>query len=216
MIEKKVAFPCGDLSLEGNLCVPDGKGAFAAAVICHPHPLYGGMMDNNVVIAVCQALSQSSVATLRFNFRGVGRSQGKHDSGIGEQDDVASALTFLSSMEGIDQSRTGLCGYSFGAGVALEVAVRNDQVRALALISPILSHPSPIERYNKPKLLLWGDRDLALPSAELERFTDKLPEPKHYEVVAGPDHFWWGYEDIVASRVATFFTDTLKPTSIQR
>jgi alpha/beta superfamily hydrolase len=215
MIETKVTFPCGNLTLEGVFYAPDGKGPFAAAVVCHPHPLYGGMMDNNVVIAVCQALSQSSLAALRFNFRGVGRSQGIHDNGVGEQDDAASALTFLSSMEGIDQARIGLCGYSFGAGVALEVAFRNEQVKALALVSPILSHPSPIERYSKPKLLLWGDRDLALPAAELDSFTDKLPEPKRYEVVSGSDHFWWGHEDIVASRVATFFTDTLKLTSMQ-
>jgi len=210
MTETRVTFPCGDLSLEGVWSVPEGKGPFAAVVVCHPHPLRGGTMDNNVVIAVCRAVSQTSIASLRFNFRGVGRSQGVHADGVGEQDDVAAALSFLSSMETVDQDRIGLCGYSFGAGIAIEVAARNEQVKALALVSPILSHPSPIESYVKPKLLLWGSQDLALPAADLKSFTEELPELKQYEVIPGADHSWWGYEDKVAPRVAAFFADNLK------
>ncbi len=209
MTETRVTFPCGDLSLEGVSSVPEGKEPFAAVVVCHPHPLYGGMMDNNVVVAVCQAVLQASIASLRFNFRGIGRSQGVHADGVGEQDDVAAALSFLSSMDTVDQDRIGLCGYSFGAGVALEVAARNEQVKALALVSPLLSHPSPIEDYVKPKLLLWGSQDLALPADDLKSFTEELPEPKQYEVISGADHFWWGYEDEVAPRVAAFFAGTL-------
>ncbi len=191
--------------------MPEGKGASAAVVVCHPHPFRGGMMDNNVVIAICRALTQTSIASLRFNFRGVGRSQGKHGDGIGEQDDVAAALSFLSSMETVDQARIGLCGYSFGADVALQVAARDEQVKALALVSPILSRPSPIESYVKPKLLLWGSQDLVLPAADLKSFTEELPEPKQYEVIPMADHSWWGYEDKVATKVAAFFADTLKP-----
>ena len=213
MTETGVTFPCGDLSLEGVSSAPEGKGPLAAVAVCHPDPLRGGMMDNNVVIAVCRALAQTSIASLRFNFRGVGRSQGRHGDGIGEQDDVAAALSFLSSMETVDQARIGLCGYSFGAGVALQVAARDEQVKALALVSPILSRPSPIESYVKPKLLLWGSQDLALPAADLNSFTEQLPEPKQYEVIPGADHFWWGYEDKVAPRVAAFFAETLKPSA---
>ena len=88
-METRVTFPCSDRSLEGVSSVPEGKGPFTAVVVCHPHPLYGGMMDNNVVIAVCRAVSQTSIASLRFNFRGVGRSQGGHAEGVGEQDDVS-------------------------------------------------------------------------------------------------------------------------------
>ncbi len=213
MTETRVTFPCGALSLEGISCVPEGKGSLAAVVVCHPHPLYGGMMDNNIVVAICQALSQVSIASLRFNFRGVGRSQGAHDNGIGEQDDVTAALSFLSSTEGIDRDRIGLCGYSFGAGIALEVATKDELVKALALVSPILSHSSPLESYVKPKLLLWGSEDLALPAVDLKSFTEELPEPKQYKVISGADHLWWGYEDKVGARVAAFFTDTLNPPS---
>lgn len=213
MIETRVTFPCGDLSLEGVVAIPEAVFPCSAVVVCHPHPLYGGIMENNVVIAVCQALSSASIASLRFNFRSVGGSQGKHDNGVGEQDDVVAALSFLSSMGGVDQNRIGICGYSFGAGVALEVAVKNEQVKALALISPVLSHPSPITSYARPKLLLWGSQDLALPQADFKSFTDALPGPKQYEVIPGADHFWWGHEARVATRVAAFFTNTLNMPS---
>ncbi len=209
MTENRVTFSCGNLSLEGISSVPEEEMPFAAVVVCHPHPLFGGMMDNNIVVAVCQALSQVSIASLRFNFRSVGGSQGAHDNGIGERDDVAAAISFVSSMERVDQSRIGLCGYSFGAGVALELAARDERVKALALISPILSYDSPIERYVKPKLLLWGSEDLALPAVDLKSFTEELPEPKQYKVISGADHLWWGYEDRMGSRVAAFFADTL-------
>jgi alpha/beta superfamily hydrolase len=209
MTGKRIEFPCGELSLEGMLHIPDGKGPFAAVIICHPHPLYGGMMDNNIVIAVCQALTQTSTACLRFNFRGVGESQGIHDNGAGEQDDVVAALSYVSSIKEIDNKRIGLCGYSFGAGVALDVAVKSKLVNALALISPILPHDSPIDSYTKPKLLLWGSDDLALPAVDLKRFTEELPEPKQYKVISGADHLWWGYEDKVGSRVAYFFAEAL-------
>ena len=206
----RVTFPCGTLSLEGVSFMPDGEVPFPGVVVCHPHPLMGGTMDNNVVIAVCQALVQESIASLMFNFRGVGGSQGAHAHGIGEQDDVAAALSYLSSIEGIDQGRIGLCRYSFGAGVALEAAAKTEQAHALALVSPILAHPSPIENYIKPKLLLWGSYDMALPGIELKSFTEDLPEPKQYEVIRGADHFWGGYENDMAAKVAAFFAEMLK------
>ncbi len=213
MTEIKAAFPCGDLSLEGVYSVPEGEGPFAAVAVCHPHPLYGGMMDNNVVTTVCQALTQASIVSLRFNFRGVGLSQGRYDNGIGEQDDVVAALSFIPSIEQADSDRLGLCGYSFGAGVAIDVAASDERVKALALVSPILSHPSPVESYTRPKLLLWGSNDLALPSADLKSFTEELPEPREYDIIPGADHFWWGHEDDIAHRIAHFFTEQLKPSS---
>lgn len=191
------------------MTVPEAVSPLAGVVVCHPHPLYGGMMDNDIVIAVCRALAQESIASLRFNFRGVGGSQGNHDNGVGEREDVTAALAALASEEAVNGDRIGLCGYSFGAGIALEVAARSQRVLALALISPLLSHPSPIETYARPKLLLWGDQDLALPAADLDSFTTALPEPKQFAVISGADHFWWGLEHEVASRVAAFFAGEL-------
>jgi len=209
MTDTPVSFRCGDLSLEGVYSEPQGEGPFPAVVVCHPHPLYGGMMDNNVVLAVCHALSQVAIASLRFNFRGVGGSQGAHDSGIGEQDDVAAALQFMTSAEGVDGERVGLCGYSFGAVVAIEAAAKTGQVKALALVSPILSPGSPLETYEKPKLLMWGSEDLALPADDLDALMEKLPDPKLYEVVSGADHFWWGREDRIGRAAAGFFSTEL-------
>ena len=86
MIPRHVVFPCNEIQLEGILLLPEGNGPFPTVIVCHPHPLYGGDMDNNVVTSVCNALGRSSIASLRFNFRGVGNSSGSYSEGLGEQD----------------------------------------------------------------------------------------------------------------------------------
>ncbi|RLJ02607.1 MAG: alpha/beta hydrolase, partial [Candidatus Aenigmatarchaeota archaeon] len=111
MKEEKVFFQAGDVKIEGMLYnAPGEKGA----VVTHPHPLYGGDMHNNVVETVVQAYREKGYATLRFNFRGVGRSTGSYDEGIGEQEDVRAALAYLT---GTGKTSIDLAGYSFGAWV---------------------------------------------------------------------------------------------------
>lgn len=105
-----VSFPSGSIRLEGILTRPEGASLFPAAVVCHPHPLYGGSMDNNVVCAVSDALTQASLASLRFNFRGVGGSQGEFGHGIGEGEDVKAAISYISTVTEIDSGRIGLVG----------------------------------------------------------------------------------------------------------
>src|SRR5487761_1254167 len=95
MKERQVTFPSGELKLEGLLALPDESKPARAAVVCHPHPLYGGSMYNNVVDAVLEGLWEQGFATLRFNFRGVGASEGDHDNGRGETDDAIAAMRFL-------------------------------------------------------------------------------------------------------------------------
>ena len=210
MIETRVRFPCGDLSLEGITSVPEGKGPFAAVVVCHPHPLYGGDMDNNVVIPVCRSLGQASIASLRFNFRGVGMSQGKFADGIGEQDDVLAAISYLSTLEIVDRERIGLCGYSFGGAMALDIAPSDARVKALALISPTVPSHVSLTKYAKPKLIICGSADQFVSIITLQRLAEELPPPNEYEFVAGADHFWGGYEGKVATKVAAFFANALK------
>src|SRR5260370_6743333 len=117
MDEKQVAFRSGDVTLEGRLANPGGDAP--AAVVCHPHPMYGGSMFNNVVDAILSAMWQLEYSTLRFNFRGVGASEGEHDGGIGEADDAASAMAFLLSQPGVRKDDAVMAGYSFGAMVAV-------------------------------------------------------------------------------------------------
>ncbi|MFC1926942.1 alpha/beta hydrolase [Chloroflexota bacterium] len=213
MTESRVSFPCDDLSLEGVVSVPAGEGPFPAVVVCHPHPLYGGSMDNNVVYAICNGLAQVSIAWLRFNFRGVGGSQGVYADGVGEQDDVAAAISYLSGMAGVDVRNIGLCGYSFGAGVALQFAPRDERVKALALVSPVISI-SNLSGYVKPKLILSGSADEFADAGSLQSLAGGLPQPNEFELVNGADHFWWGYEAKIAARVADFFNHFLKAPSV--
>jgi len=108
MKQTRVSFPSGELSLEGISVIPEGAGPFPAVIVCHPHPLYGGNMDNNVVSSLCETLTQASLASFKFNFRGVGGSQGEFGQGIGEQEDVAAAISFISTVKRVDSKRIGL------------------------------------------------------------------------------------------------------------
>lgn len=210
MIETKIKFPCGDLILEGITTLPDGFGPFPGVVVCHPHPLYGGEMRNNVVVPVCMTLEQASIASLRFNFRGVGASQGKFADGAGEKEDAVAAISYLSSLEVVDKERIGLCGYSFGGAVSLEVAPNDTRVKALALISPDISTYTPLKQYTRPKLIVCGGADQFVSIIALQRLAEELPPPNDFELIAGADHFWGGFESRVAAKVAAFFANALR------
>jgi alpha/beta superfamily hydrolase len=186
---------------------PEGRGPFPAVIVCHPHPLYGGNMSSNVIFAICQALAQQSIAALRFNFRGVRKSGGVFGGGIAEQEDVRAALAFVSSTPTIDQKRIGLAGYSFGAGVALTVAVQDERVKLLALVSPALldSGWEQLKRYTKPKFIIIGENDFAIPQQQLQQLVEDIPEPKQCQIIPGADHFWAGFEEEVAQKVTQFF-----------
>lgn len=206
MTSRHVVFPCGTLRLEGELHLPEGKGLFPVVVVCHPHPLYGGDMDNNVVMAVCFALVRSSIAALRFNFRGVGNSSGSYGEGIGEQDDLRAALDFVSRLKELDSQRIGMAGYSFGSMVAASVAVNDNRVKQLALISPALKETGwvQLKEYLRPKLILIGDIDTSVPFRPFQRF---FGDARQYQIIAGADHFWSGFEEEPSNKVARFFHD---------
>ena len=210
MNEQRVIFPCGDISLEGVLGLPEGSGPSPAVVICHPHPQYGGSMNNNVVYAACAALSGESIAWLRFNFRGVGRSDGSFADGVGEQDDVKAALTYLGTIPEIDVNRLGLCGYSFGTMVSIPVADRDDRVQALAAVSPFFVAKGLLQNYNKPKLFICGDGDGFIDTQTIRKIVGGLPEPKRCEIIPSADHFWGGFEGELEKHLAIFFADALK------
>ncbi len=211
MKRKRVSFSSSGLFLEGILAIPEGANPFPAVIICHPHPLYGGSMDNNVVCSLSETLTQASLASFKFNFRGVGGSQGEFGQGIGEREDVKAAISFISTVKEVDSRRIGLAGYSAGAGFALPVGFNDDRIGALAAVSP----PLPMFDFDflksctKPKFLISGSRDNLIPTDQFLEFCQNLPEPKECESIEGADHFWWGYESRLAAKVAAFFTKVL-------
>lgn len=175
--------------LEALLALPEKPKA--GLVVCHPHPLYGGDMDNPVVVRISEVAQGVGLATLRFNFRGVGASGGVHAGGVGEQEDVAAALAALASRLPA-ASPIGLAGYSFGAWVAARVAAASPALPALALVAP------PIGMYDLDflsqapphMLLVSGSRDQYCPVEALERLGMRLGAKA--EVIEGAEHFFFG------------------------
>ena len=168
-------------------------------------------MDNNVVDAVCGALVNASIAAFKFNFRGVGRSQGRYDEGRGEGDDARNAIKYISTLKEIDTERIGLCGYSAGAVFSLPACWSDERIKAIAAISPPLEmfDFSFIADCKKPLLLVSGSYDDFTPAERFIAFCADLDEASEQELMVGADHFWQGYEPELAERVASFFTKAL-------
>jgi alpha/beta superfamily hydrolase len=205
---KAVQIQSGELVLEGAVYTPESGDALSIVVVCHPHPLRGGDMHNNVVMTIADALVAEGIAALTFNFRGAGRSQGAHDNGVGEQDDARAAIAFAGGLEGVE--RVGLAGYSFGAGVAASIA--DATVKAVALISPPaarLADGAAVLAYGGPLLLMAGDRDHIVSAEAMEAAAGARQAPTDVVPVAGVDHFWWGAEQILGETVASFFRRNL-------
>jgi alpha/beta superfamily hydrolase len=211
MQETRVSFPSGELFLEGILSTPQGAGPFPAVIVCHPHPLYGGSMDNSVVYSLCETLTQASFLSFKFNFRGVGGSQGEFDQGIGEQKDVEAAISFVSTVNAVDSQRIGLAGYSAGAGFALPVGTSDARIKALVAVSPPLNMFGFefLKSCPKPKSLISGSRDDFTPAEQSLEFCQNLAEPRQCEIIEGADHFWLGYESRLATKVTAFFIKVL-------
>src|SRR5580692_11796528 len=170
MNEIQISFRSGDLTLEGLLANPGANAP--AAVVCHPHPLYGGSMHNNVVDAILAAMWQAGYATLRFNFRGVGASEGEHDGGPGEVDDAVGAMVAVSA------------GYE-----------RAEIARIVAVALPLAMADARIpDGASKPVVLVSGDRDSYSPIAGLQALKSKIGDSARLEIVAGADHFFGGRE----------------------
>lgn len=205
---KEITFLNGTLQLEGRLWLPGVEKPYPGVVLCHPHPLYGGNMVNNVIVAVGKALEERGIATLHFNFRGVGRSQGSFADGIGEQDDARAALAWLAVQGEIDPSRLGIFGYSFGGLVALNVGAREATVKAMAAVSPLLPR-GVLNDCPKPKLIICGDADTVVLADRIRERAAEIADPKIITVTPGADHFWLGQEREMASAVADFFSREL-------
>jgi alpha/beta superfamily hydrolase len=187
--EEIVCWNNGLLKIEGLLRKSSGENG---VVICHPHPLMGGSMYNNVVEAIREAFASQNYTTLRFNFRGVGNSTGNYDEGRGEQTDILSAHEFLKK-KGIE--KIFLAGYSFGAWVGSKVLEKFNQLFAASiLVSPPLNYFdfSWDNLKNKIDLVVSGDRDQFCDAEVLRKQAKKINSLM--ETVYDTDHFYSGKE----------------------
>src|ERR1051325_91697 len=146
---RAVTFPSasGEPFLEGVLALPESTGPFPGVVVCHPHPQMGGSMWNNVVEGGCEGLAAAGIATLRFNFRGVGKSGGAHTGEPGEVEDARGALTYLAAQPEIDRQGQGMAGYSFAARSPLRVAETDRVTKGIAIVSGIVREPAGLQDY---------------------------------------------------------------------
>ncbi len=171
----------------------EGTAPRAAAVLCHAHPLHGGMMHFKVIFRAAKGLQNQGIAALRFNFRGVGRSEGVHDRGVGEQDDARAALTELSRrVPGVPLL---LGGFSFGSAMAAKVAATEPLVKAALILGfPIrrVDSTADLAQVRQPKLFVQGSEDEFGPGPAIRELFSVLSEPKRLEVIEGADHFFTG------------------------
>lgn len=202
--EEKIIFPSGPLQLEGRYAraAEPGRGV----VVTHPHPLMGGSLENNVVETLVETFFHQGYATLRFNFRGVGRSGGRYDEGVGEQDDLLAAADVL-RQKGVRE--TLLAGYSFGAWVNVQVLRRLSSLSGGVLVSP------PIDLMDfdfsglegKIRLILAGDRDPYCNVPRLLEIARRIQAP--VKLLPGADHFYSGRERELS---AALVEDGLRPS----
>jgi len=195
-----LAGPAG--KLEALLEAPEDAAPRAAALVCHPHPLFGGTMHNKVVYRVARALRNSGYAVLRFNFRGVGKSEGGHDFGIGEIEDARAALEWLRNRYP-DLPYT-LAGFSFGSRVVLSLGCGlADAEQLIALGFPARSDPVGVLAHcTVPKVFIQSTHDEHGPPAEMEAFYAQVADPKRLIWVEAEDHFFAGGLDDLERQVA--------------
>jgi alpha/beta superfamily hydrolase len=174
------------------------------ALVCHPHPVYSGTMHNKVVYRAAKAAAQAGLPALRFNFRGVGESEGEFAKGIGERDDARAALDFLETR--FPKIPICLIGFSFGAWVGLPVGAADPRV--VALVGLGLAGGAGefgfLHEVRKPKLIVQGTHDIYGPREQVEAIFSSLQEPKQLKWVEGADHFFTGRLDEVQSAIRDF------------
>src|SRR3984885_4038747 len=190
--------PAGKLEALLNM---GGENAAYAAVVCHPHPVYGGTLHSKVVFHAMKALASFGYPVLRFNFRGAGLSQSEHDHGEGEVEDVRTALDWLDREFHLPLI---FAGFSFGAAVGLRAASPDSRVKAMIAVgtpvTPVAADTEMPRNYTyeflrdsaKPKLFVSGARDQFGPKAKLEELIASIPEPKKLVLIEGADHFFEG------------------------
>jgi len=201
--------------LEAILWTPADTPPETAALVCHPHPVFGGTMHNKVVFQAAKALDSLNIAVLRFNFRGAGLSEGSHDRGFGEADDVRTALNFLAN----EFPRTPLlvAGFSFGCWVGLRVGCEDTRVQKLIGIGAPVNNSdfSYLQKCLKPKLFVHGSNDEHGDVEKVREMVTSIPGENELFVVEGIDHFFSGKLDELGKAVKQWLAPSM-PRRINR
>ncbi|MBW2563150.1 MAG: alpha/beta fold hydrolase [Deltaproteobacteria bacterium] len=194
-MEESISFLSESYQLEGLL---DKRSIDNGVVITHPHPLYGGDMNNFIVALIARAYQKKDFTTLRFNFRGTGKSQGNYDDGTGEQKDVHAAIATLAKM---DLKSIDLAGYSFGAWVNALAIGKSDFIGNMVLVSPPVRFVdfSPVNSISSLKLVVTGSNDDIAPADQIKTMYPEWNPKAQLEIINGADHFYSGCLDELES-----------------
>lgn len=212
-----IIFPGPDGRLEGRYT--HGPEANAPiALILHPHPLYGGTMNNKVVYNLFHVFAKRGFSVMRFNFRGVGRSQGTYDNGQGELSDAASALDWLQSVNA-NASAVWIAGFSFGAWISMQLLMRRPEIDGFISVAPPAGMfdfgflaPCP-----SSGLIIQGTEDKIVSENEVSKLAQRLSLQKgikiDYKKIAGADHFFEGKLDELTAAADKYVKTSFTPTS---
>ncbi len=213
MGQSAIAFYSKKIELEGVVSFPADAGAKSApgVAVCHPHPALGGSMSDPVVMSVCRAADAQGMVTLRFNFRGVGGSQGEFSNGQREHEDVKSALDVLRHWPTVNRGRMGLVGYSVGATIILDGYRHMRRAAAVALIAPTLAalRSRRFGKDKRPRLVIAGSADRVAPSLDIQRVLDGCRGPVQFHEIQGADHSMRGHQGEVGEVTADFLIRNL-------
>jgi len=205
--------------LEALLDAPEGTAPVRAAVVfAHPHPQFGGTMHTKAVYQGAKGLTRIGCAVLRFNFRGVGASEGTFDLGDGEREDFKAALDYMAAR--YPETKLWAAGFSFGAWVALEEGAADDRVSVLIGIAPPVATSVSGQPYDfpntrtshKPKFFVQGEGDDVCPVEALWQFYGQLEEPKELVVIDGADHLFEGKTQEVGEALEDLLADYQEPS----
>lgn len=184
-----LAGPAGNL--EALVDIPAGADGSRVAVICHPHPVYGGTMTNKVVHMLAKAFNELAVPAVRFNFRGIGASAGSYDDGAGETDDAVAVMDW--AVQRWPGAALWAAGFSFGGAIAIRAALVRD-VKRLVTVAPAIQRfgvgAGALPRC--PWLLVQGERDELVDAGEIQRWVATLASPPQLALLPGVDHFFHG------------------------
>jgi alpha/beta superfamily hydrolase len=217
MPEVLFAGPAG--RLEGRYS-PGKSPTAPLAIILHPHPQHGGTMNNKVVYALYNAFAERDFATLRFNFRGVGRSQGSYDRGEGELSDAAAALDWLQSINPNARS-VWVAGFSFGAWIGMQLLMRRPEIESFISVAP----PANMLDFNflapcpASGQIIHGEADEIVPESFVAKLVAKLNNQKgisiDYHVITGANHFFTEHQQLMLERVEDYLDLALHQRPVQ-